>query len=60
VGIYILSPSNKIKVYEMCKTYRTQVLNTKVVKTISRKGKKIGKPTHRWVKNKDPYETSVA
>jgi uncharacterized phosphosugar-binding protein len=33
------SSSNKIKVYEMGKTYRMQVLDTKFVKTISRKGK---------------------
>jgi len=31
---YFKSPSNKIKVYEMGKTYRTRVLGTKVVKLL--------------------------
>jgi len=56
---YFKSPSNKMKVYEMGKTYRTQVLDTKVVKIISHKRKNIGKPRYRWVKNKDLYETSI-
>jgi hypothetical protein len=32
---YFKSPSNKIKAYEMGKTYKTQVLDTKVAKNIS-------------------------
>jgi len=37
---YFKSPSIKITVYEMDETYRTKVLNIKVVKTISRKCKR--------------------
>jgi hypothetical protein len=37
---YFKSPSNKMKVYDIGKTYWTQVLDTKVVKSISRKRKR--------------------
>ena len=39
----------------MGKSYRTQILDAKVVKV----KEKIGKPKHRWVKNKELYEKSM-
>jgi len=45
---YFKSPSNKIKEYGMGKTYRTQVLDTKVVKLLDvNVKKKIGRARQR-------------